>query len=160
MVHEYHSAGTPGFFDAAAADGEVQVVVIGDPFDAPQGETARIVAGILEKVEQTGPQARFVPTDPKDLGDEALVMVLFDPPRTQQAWRLCGGYLSTTPAHGDGRLHLMVALCIQGEAIASVEANLVRPVTADAPEMASVLGQAMALLVPYQDPVSEPDLPD
>lgn len=102
---------SPGEFTYAGAGRDMRVVVVGNPFGGERAEFERAVTDAMQG-RHWGQRTNFTTMPGPGARDRYRVVLLFDPPRSLNAARLCHDDPATLPseAAGDG-IVLFAAFC-------------------------------------------------
>ena len=156
--HNIWAPGVPGYFAYAAAAGEVNTVVIGNPFGVPKETVDRAVTDAMQGTHH-GPRTRFT-TQPSDAARHNLrIVVMFDPPHTLDTGRLCGDPATLEPQAAGDRLKMLTAFCVGDELLSDVRTILPAPASPHDPAFRHVVASAMWRLIPVDDPLTRDGAP-
>src|SRR5512134_2130359 len=76
-------------FAYAAAKGEMNTVVIGNPFDIPKDALERVITETMQG-NHYGPRTTFTTTPSPEARSDYRVVMMFDRPRAMNRQELCG----------------------------------------------------------------------
>ncbi|HEX9769915.1 MAG TPA: hypothetical protein VGA50_12145 [Kiloniellales bacterium] len=105
----YYGAYTPSVLNYSATSGGILVEVVGNPFDAPQGDLERAITGAMTGAH-FGPHVDFVTTAPEGFRSPYRIVLVFDPAQNYTAYKLCSETQSIEPGTGD-TVKAHAALC-------------------------------------------------
>lgn len=137
-------------FAYAAAVGEMNTVIVGNPFNVPKGELDRIVTDAMQG-NHYGPRTTFTTTPSADARPQYRIVMMFDRPRAQQRQQVCGPRESLIPEPDAARLHLTTAFCARNQLLSWVESSIARPETPDEPGFRRMIANATFNLIPSRD---------
>ena len=137
-------------FAYAAADGEMNTVVVGNPFDMPQSALDRIVTDAMQG-NHHGPRTTFTTTPSPDARPQYRIVMMFDRPRNMNRQQLCGPREHLTPEPRGGRLHLATAFCARNQLLSWVDSSIPTPASPDEPAFRRMIANATFNLIPARD---------
>jgi hypothetical protein len=137
-------------FAYAAADGEMNTVVIGNPFDMPKSALDRIVTDAMQG-NHYGPPTTFTTMPSPDARPHYRIVMMFDRPPAMPRQQLCGPREALTPEPRGDRLHLATAFCARNQLLSWVDSSIPTPVSADDAALRSMIANATFTLIPSRD---------
>lgn len=144
-------SGVLSTFAYAAADGEMNTVIIGNPFDMPKDALDRVVTDAMQG-NHYGPRTTFTTTPSPDARPQFRIVMMFDRPRGLDRQQLCGPRENLTPEpRGDDRLRLATAFCARNQLLSWVDSSIARPVSADDAAFRRMIANGTFNLIPSRD---------
>ncbi len=149
--HNIWVPGVPSYFAYAAAAGEFNTVVVGNPFDVPKEALDQAVTDAMQG-NHHGPRTRFTTQPSEAAWRKFRVVVMFDPPDTLDSGRLCGDPAALEPEETGERLRMLTTFCAGDELLSEVSFSLPAPVSPQDPTFRHVVAATMWRLIPVTDP--------
>lgn len=143
-------SGVLSTFAYAAADGEMNTVVVGNPFDMPKSALDRIVTDAMQG-NHYGPRTTFTTTPSPDARAHFRIVMMFDRPRGMDRQQLCGPRENLTPEPRGDRLRLATAFCARNELLSWVDSSILTPASADDAAFRRMIANATFNLIPSRD---------
>ena len=137
-------------FAYAAAVGEMNTVIVGNPFNLPEGQLDRAVTEAMQG-NHYGPRTTFTTTPSADARSQYRIVMMFDRPRAQQRQQVCGPRESLIPEPDAARLRLTTAFCARNQLLSWVESSIARPGSPDEPSFRRMIASATFNLIPARD---------
>jgi hypothetical protein len=143
-------SGVLGTFAYAAAEGEMNTVVIGNPFDIPKDELERVITGTMQG-NHYGPRTTFTTTPSPDARADYRIVMMFDRPRAMNRQQLCGPKAQLEPEPRGDRLRLATAFCARNQLLSWVDSSIATPASPDDPAFRKMIANAIFNLIPWRD---------
>jgi hypothetical protein len=137
-------------FAYAAADGEMNTVVIGNPFDIPKDALERVITETMQG-NHYGPRTTFTTTPSADARAHFRVVMMFDRPRAMNRQQLCGPKDELEPEPRGDRLRLATAFCARNQLLSWVDSSIAAPASPDDPAFRNMIANAIFNLIPSRD---------
>ena len=137
-------------FAYAAATGEMNTVVIGNPFDIPKDALERVITETMQG-NHYGPRTTFTTTPSPEARSDYRVVMMFDRPRAMNRQQLCGPREQLTPEPEGDRLRLASAFCARNQLLSWVDSSIAAPVSPDDPAFRNMITNAIFNLIPWRD---------
>jgi len=139
---------SPGEFAYAGAGRDLRVEVVGNPF---AGDAAAFAAAVTDAMrgQHWGQPANFTTTPGENARRDYRVMMLFNPPVSLNAMRLCRDDAATLPteATGDG-IALFGAFCLGDKELTAIKGHVAGAAGPQDPAFRSLVGQVTRALFP------------
>ena len=146
----YFRTGVLSTFAYAAADGEMNTVVIGNPFDMPKSALDRVVTDAMQG-NHYGPRTTFTTTPSPDARPHYRIVMMFDRPRGMSRQQLCGPRETLTPEPRGDRLRLATAFCGRNQLLSWVDSSIPTPASPDDAAFRRMIANATFNLIPSRD---------
>lgn len=137
-------------FAYAAAEGEMNTVVIGNPFDIPKDALERIITETMQG-NHYGPRTTFTTTPSADARADYRIVMMFDRPRAMNRQELCGSKAQLEPEPRGDRLRLATAFCARNQLLSWVDSSIASPASPDDPAFRKMIANAIFNLIPWRD---------
>jgi hypothetical protein len=137
-------------FAYAAADGEMNTVVVGNPFDVPQSALEHVITENMQG-NHYGPRTTFTTTPSENARPEYRIVMMFDRPIGMNRRQLCGPRDDLKPEPRADRLRLATAFCARNHLLSWVDSSIPFPASADDPAFGQMISQATFNLIPSRD---------
>lgn len=113
-----------GEFAYAGADRDLQVIVVGNPFDGDKATFDKAVTDYMQG-NHWGPRTNFTTMPGASARKSYRVVMLFDPPKTLVGMRLCREEPSSLPTEeNEGRIVVFAAFCRGGESLTEIKGRI------------------------------------
>ena len=147
---------TPSILNYAATHGGILTQVVGNPFDVPQEDLDRAIAGVMA-VSHFGQNVPFVTTRPEGFRSPYRVIVLFDNQRGYTTVKLCGEDPASFQPAWEGKLRIHAALCANKNPLTSVFGDIAGATGPNDPLFRKLIGQiTLGLLPPFNPDRQDP----
>jgi hypothetical protein len=143
-------SGVLSTFAYAAADGEMNTVVIGNPFDMPKSALDRIVTDAMQG-NHYGPPTTFTTMPSPDARPQYRIVMMFDRPPAMPRQQLCGRRETLTPEPRGDRLRLATAFCARNQLLSWVDSSIAMPTSPDDAAFRNMIANATFNLIPSRD---------
>lgn len=146
--HEVDTAYDPGQFAYAGAGRDLRTVVVGNPFG---GDAAAFEAAVTDAMQgqHWGQSTHFTTTPDANARTAYRVVMLFDPPASLNATRLCRGDAKSLPtARTDDGITLFGAFCRGEKDLTSIKGRVTGASDARSPEFRDLVGRVTRGLFP------------
>ncbi|TVR99796.1 MAG: hypothetical protein EA406_02295 [Rhodospirillales bacterium] len=143
-------------FAYAAGIGEMNTVIIGNPFDLPAAQVQQTVLGAMQG-NHFGPRTRFTTEPSERARSDYRIVVVFDFPIGVPQHRVCGPTEDMPQAAGGSRLGMTTVFCWRDQVISWVNADTARPASPDDRAFRTLVANSMWNLLPTQDHMSSRD---
>lgn len=148
-------SGVLSTFSYAAAVGEMNTVIVGNPFTVPKNDLDRIVTDAMQG-NHYGPRTTFTTAPSENARPQFRIVMMFDRPRGLDRQQVCGPRESLIPEPKDpepedGRLRLTTAFCARNQLLSWVESSILRPQSPDEPRFHRMIANATFNLIPARD---------
>jgi hypothetical protein len=137
-------------FAYAAAEGEMNTVVIGNPFDIPKDALEGIITETMQG-NHYGPRTTFTTTPSEDARADYRIVMMFDRPRAMNRQQLCGPKAELEPEARGDRLRLATAFCARNQLLSWVDSSVAAPASPDDPAFRKMIANAIFNLIPWRD---------
>jgi hypothetical protein len=137
-------------FAYAAADGEMNTVVLGNPFDISKDALERVITETMQG-NHYGPRTTFTTTPSADAQAHFRVVMMFDRPRAMDRQQLCGPKAELEPEPRGDRLRLATAFCARNQLLSWVDSSIAAPASPDDPAFRKMIANAIFNLIPSRD---------
>ena len=143
-------SGVLSTFAYAAAEGEMNTVVVGNPFDIPKSALDRIVTDVMQD-NHYGPRTTFTTTPSPDARADYRIVMMFDRPPGMDRQQLCGPRENLASEPRGDRLRLATAFCARNQLLSWVDSSIAAPVSADDAAFRRMIANATFSLIPSRD---------
>ena len=137
-------------FAYAAANGEMNTVVIGNPFDIPKDALEQVITETMQG-NHYGPRTTFTTTPSANAQAHFRVVMMFDRPRAMNRQQLCGPRAELEPEPQGDRLRLATAFCARNQLLSWVDSSIAAPASPDDPAFRKMVANAIFNLIPWRD---------
>lgn len=137
-------------FAYAAANGEMNTVVIGNPFDIPEDALGRVITDTMQG-NHYGPRTTFTTTPSPEARSDYRIVMMFDRPRAMNRQQLCGPKAQLQPEPRGDRLRLATAFCASNQLLSWVDSSIRTPASPDDPAFRRMIANAIFNLIPSRD---------
>ena len=137
-------------FAYAAVTGEMNTVVIGNPFDIPKDALERVITETMQG-NHYGPRTTFTTTPSVDARSDYRVVMMFDRPRGMNRQQLCAPKAQLEPEPRGDRLRLATAFCARNQLLSWVDSSIRAPASPDDPAFRKLIANAIFNLIPSRD---------
>ena len=137
-------------FAYAAANGETNTVIVGNPFDIPKDALERVIAEAMQG-NHYGPRTTFTTTPSPEARADYRVVMMFDRPRAMNRQQLCGPRAELEPEPRGDRLRLATAFCARNQLLSWVDSSIAAPASPDDPTFRNMIANAIFNLIPWRD---------
>jgi hypothetical protein len=137
-------------FAYAAATGEMNTVVIGNPFDISKDALERLITETMQG-NHYGPRTTFTTTPSPNAQAHFRVVMMFDRPRAMNRQQLCGPREQLKPEPRGDRLRLATAFCARNQLLSWVDSSIRAPASPDDPAFRNMIANAIFNLIPWRD---------
>ncbi|TVR83618.1 MAG: hypothetical protein EA405_04035 [Rhodospirillales bacterium] len=151
-----YDTGIRSTFAYAAGVGEMNTVIVGNPFDLPRDAFERFMTATM-RGNHFGPPTTFTTTPSDDARSDYRIVVTFDTPVGMPKSRLCGPVEDMPRMASSERLGMTTAFCWRDRIISWVDAEIARPAGPDEGAFRNMVATSMWNLLPTQDHMSSRD---
>jgi hypothetical protein len=137
-------------FAYAAANGETNTVIVGNPFDIPKDALERVITEAMQG-NHYGPRTTFTTTPSPEARADYRVVMMFDRPRAMNRQQLCGPRAELEPEPRGDRLRLATAFCARNQLLSWVDSSIPAPASPDDPAFRKMIANAIFNLIPWRD---------
>ncbi|MCW8861314.1 MAG: hypothetical protein OQK07_02695, partial [Rhodospirillales bacterium] len=149
--------GVPDHFTYAAANRDMTVVLVGNPFPAPEGGLAKAVTKAMSP-RGDGLGTRFTTTPGDNAHRNYRIIVAFDPPSSITGRALCEGKGAGGGQANGREMRLHAAFCVSATLLSEASAAMPRPAAPNDPQLARLIYALIWKLIPITDPFE--NIPD
>jgi len=154
-----HSYAPEELYVVGTGENELRTVVLGDPFDMPQGAFETAVLASLEG-RNFGPRLNLSIDPKREDARKRHVVIAFNPIKVSQSDALCAGPVETAPAaDSGGSLRVTGVYCAGDLYITEATARADGVSGSDTAEFRQLMTQLAIALFPPQNPHSRLDEP-
>lgn len=155
MTSQLNRANSDSFFRYAASAGEMNTVVVGNPFPVSKDLLDKVVTQAMDN-NHNGPMTHFTTMPGPKAYSNMRVVIAFDTPSSMDNTRvLCGDPSAIPTGNTDGdRLHATVGFCMDEDLYSSVNISMPDVSSPSDPRFSHMIASAMWQLIPAHDPLS------
>jgi hypothetical protein len=147
--HWSYRSGVNNTFTYAASGGEMEVVVVGNPFNVPKADVDRFVTDSMQG-HNYGPPTHFTTTPQRSRPGYRVVVVL-GPPVSFSGDEACSGTFPTVPSRPADVLNALMVFCSKDTVMSESSGRVVASPRPDVGAFGPLMAAMTRDLIPFQD---------